>query len=138
MSEENISFRQSFKNIWKYSLILLWIGALASALASCDSFASAEVQEVKNGHLLSHPDKTIGDAVAGFLGLPIWTSGTSDKGVQFVNVKGQIKYMEKQITAVLQFRLDKGKSTFEASALEFNGIPQNALIMNALISKMYQ
>ena len=107
-------------------------------LTSCDEITNPDVSKVKNATLSSHPGKTIGEAASSFMGLPRWEGGVSDKGKHFVNVRGKIKFMEKDVEAVLQFTLDSDAGTFQATALEFNGIPQNQLIMNALIQKMYE
>ena len=105
-------------------------------------FDSPEIQMVKGGHLSQYPGKTIGEAIDGFFGAPAWESGTGSdgatKGKTLVNATRKITYMEKEITAAMQFVVNVEAGTFELSALEFNGIPQNALIRGVLIKKMFE
>ena len=101
--------------------------------------ADPKVELVKNGHLSVYPNIAIGKAVSGFMGNPRWESGTGQDGTEFVNVRGSIRYMEKEVEALLQFQVtDRMAGAFEARALEFNGVPQNRVIQIALIQKMYE
>jgi hypothetical protein len=98
-----------------------------------------KVDLVKNGHLSVNPNISIGKAVDGFMGNPRWESGTAQDGKEFVNVRGSIRYMEKEVEALLQFRItDRTAGAFEVRALEFNGVPQNHVTQIALIQKMYE
>jgi hypothetical protein len=97
---------------------------------------SPDVALVQNGHLKDYPNITIGKAAAGFMDNPSWDSGVSDDGARFVNVRGQVRYLDKTVDAFLQFEVYPDKQTFEVRALEFNGVPQNNLIKLALLAKM--
>lgn len=99
---------------------------------------SEEVKIVKNGKLNAYPNKTIGDAIDSFFGDSSWSSGVSEKGLKFVDVAGKITYMEKPINAKMQFVLDKNGTQFSVRALEFNDIPQNQLMIEGLLEKIYQ
>jgi hypothetical protein len=46
--------------------------------------------------------------------------------------------MEKPITASLQFKISSNRDTFEIQALEFNGIPQNKFVQQALLARMFE
>lgn len=97
---------------------------------------SQEVQMVKNGTLNSYPNKTLGQAIEGFVGNPKWESIVAEDGNKYVNIVGTIKYHEKDIRMALQYKINGNK--FELNALEFNDIPQNLLMYGALIEKMYE
>ena len=93
---------------------------------------------VKEGHLATYPNKTIGSAVDSFFGSPKWEAGVSESGTHFVNVSGKIMFMEKEVTAKLQFEVKPDAGTFNVNALEFNEIPQNQFVIAALLMKMFQ
>jgi hypothetical protein len=94
------------------------------------------VEMVKGGKLGICPEKTIEEMTKGFMASPNWEGGSDAEGNKFVNVSGGITYSEKQVNALVQFVVNPGKNTFEFSAMEFNGVPQNALLANALLEKM--
>jgi len=98
---------------------------------------SAEVKTVKNGYLTSYPDATIGEAFDGFFGSPEWSSKKSDDGLVYVNAKGKMYYLEKEIESVIQFKINADES-FEIYAVEFNGIPQNVLMIGGLMAKIFE
>ena len=92
------------------------------------------ISMVKSGVLDSCPDKNMNEMVNGFLGSPKWTSGISEDGQKFVNIEGRLTYAEKEVDGIIQFFVNDDR--FEFSALEFNEVPQNVLIANALLVKM--
>jgi len=98
-----------------------------------------KVDLVKNGHLSVYPNISIGKAVGGFMGNPRWESGTAQDGTEFVNVRGSIRSMEKEVEALLQFQVtDRTAGAFEVRALEFNGVPQNRVTQIALLQKLFE
>jgi hypothetical protein len=96
---------------------------------------SPEILMVKEGRLNGFPDKTINKGVNDFIGNPKWENGIAADGKIFVNVSGQISYMEKPVNMTLQFLISS--NTFEVYALEFNNVPQSKIILYALLSKMF-
>ena len=125
-----------------------FILALAMLVGGCSAkdvlslLDSPEIQLVKEGHLYDYPDKTVGEAVDGFFGSPSWESGEGiegeTKGKTLVDATGKITFMEKEITAAIQFVVDEKAGTFELLSLELNGIAQTALMRGALIRKMFE
>ncbi len=101
------------------------------------SAGSSEIVLVKNGTLSSYPNKTVEEAVNGFFGNPRWEKIIAEDGNTYVNVTGNITYMEKEVSAVIQFRIHETNNTFEINAFEINGVPQNNFILIGLLSKMY-
>ena len=93
------------------------------------------VQQVKYAKLGSCPEKTLDEMAKGFMGSPSWSSGKSEDGNTFVNLEGDISYMEKKVSALIQF-IFNDDDTFKFNALEFNEIPQNKLIASSLLEKM--
>ena len=114
---------------------ILLIITMSLFLFSCGG-DSAEVQSVKGGTLYGHSEITLGEAVDGFMGNPQWESIEDENGNIYVNIKGDILYQDKEIEALLQYEVN-ADDTFDFNALEFNGIPQNEVMYNALIIKMY-
>ncbi|MDF1581434.1 MAG: hypothetical protein P1P74_11760 [Desulfuromonadales bacterium] len=104
------------------------------------SVPSEEVALVKSGTLSACPDVPIGLAIDSFFNGAKWASGIGadgeSKGKQLVNVEGEILFMDKPITAALQFVVDGEQKSFELHAMEFNGVPQNQLFMAALVRKI--
>lgn len=94
-----------------------------------------EVLMVKGGTLGSCPSKTVEEMVDGFMGSPSWSSITGEDGSNYVNISGDITFHEKSVRALIQYKLNKDE-TFEFNALEFNDVPQNALIAMGLQTKM--
>lgn len=109
---------------------------LLGVFTSCSLFDSAEVQMVKTGKLGTCPNKTVEEMVNGFMGNPSWESGVATTGQEFVNIYGDITYYDKPVRALIQFVIYKDKGTFDLQAVEFNGVPQNALISMAVLQKM--
>ena len=92
-------------------------------------------QQVKYAKLGSCPEKTLDEMAKGFMGSPSWSSGKTEDGNTFVNLEGDISFMEKKVSAVIQFKFNDDE-TFQYNALEFNEIPQNNLIASSLLEKM--
>lgn len=109
---------------------------LVLLLNSCGD--SEMVTLVKNGTLESYPDKTLGTAIDNYFGTPNWTSGESESGEKFVNIEGTVLFMDKEVDALLQYKISDGNTSFEYSALELNGVPQSNLIYLGLIESMYE
>ena len=108
-------------------------GGFILLLSGC---TSAEVDMVKNGSLSSCPNHTLEEMVDGFFGSPSWNSGTSDDGIKFVNVSGDMAFSGKEVTGMLQFIISDNNETFQYRAFEINEIPQNNLMAGALLKKM--
>ncbi|MGO9533311.1 MAG: zinc ribbon domain-containing protein [Syntrophobacteraceae bacterium] len=134
---------KSKRRWFPYMLLLFVLTAFAIGYQSFkgDLFESRAVKLVKTGHLQNYPQRTVGEAIDSFFGDPKWESGTSadgeTKGKTFVNAKGKIKFMEKDVDAILQFIITEEVNTFKVHALEFNNIPQNQFIIVGLLEKMY-
>ncbi len=124
------------------SCIVHKLSLIIAALLFIGCGESKEVQIVKNGHLNSHPEKTIGEAVDNFVGNPKWESGIGadgeTKGKTLVNVRGKMMFMGKEVTGALQYIVNTKESTFEINAFEINEVPQNMFILAGLIEKMYE
>ncbi len=109
-----------------------------SANLPINIYNDPNVTLVKTGHLSAHPNKTIGEAANAFIGNPRWESGTAQDGTELVNVRGNIRFMDKPVEAVLQFEVNRRLGTFEVRALEFNGVPQNRFVQIGFLEKMYE
>jgi len=120
----------------KIILVLTMALLICLTFVSCGFLSSEEVAMVQNGTLNSYPNKTFGKAIDGFVGSPKWESILNDDGYTYVNIKGNIEYLDKEIEMLLQFKIIG--DTFEYNALEFNGIPQDNLMYFALIEAMYE
>ena len=92
---------------------------------------------VQDGHFTDHPEYSVGEAVACFVGNPKWSSLEGEDGNTYVNVTGRITFLDEPVEALVQFRVDQDAGTFELNAFELNAIPQNNLMKLALIEAMY-
>ena len=118
-------------------LLILFLPHVSSKLP-ISIYNDPNVTFVKTGHLPAHPSITIGEATDAFMGNPRWESGTAPDGTEFVNVRGEIRYMDKPVEAALQFEVNRRLGTFEVRALEFNGVPQNRFVQIGFLEKMYE
>ena len=100
-----------------------------------DSEENVIVQQVKYAKLGSCPEKTLWKMAEDFMHSPSWSSGKTEDGMIFVDLKGYISYFEKNVSAVIQFKFNDD-DTFQFNALEFNEIPQNRLLATSLLNKM--
>lgn len=108
---------------------------------------------VKNGHPFDYPDQTYGDAFDNFFSYPTWKyfvgtkEGPDEDGdgkpdyeendVDIVEFTGYCTYLDTEVKALLQFTLDKDTTTFEATYLSFNDVPQNMLMLYNLLDTVF-
>ena len=118
-----------------YVIIIIVIGVGLFQQFSKDSGEDLIVQQVKYAKLGSCPEKTLEEMAKGFMGSHSWSSGKSEDEMVFVDLKGDISYFEKNVSAVIQFNFNYD-DTFQFNALEFNEIPQNRLLATSLLNKM--
>ena len=116
----------------KLNLLIIWI-FLSLFVAGCSS--SQEVETIKQSKLEMCPTATVEEMVDRFFGDPSWESDITDEDIKFVNIGGDITYVEKPVRAVIQFIFSKDETSFEYQAFEINGVPQNQLIAEALLKK---
>jgi len=103
---------------------------------------SDNVIKVRNGYLDGYPHMTVGEAFGAYMENARWEEVYSNEDGDdwydwdvYVNVSGSILYMEKEVAAVVQFKV-RGQ-TFEYNACEFNGIPQPDTVFLELLEKVY-
>ena len=116
-------------------IIIIAVGIGIFKSFSNDSGEDSIVQQVKYANLGSCPEKTLEEMAKGFMGSHSWSSGKSEDGMVFVDLKGDISFMEKKVNAVIQFKFNDD-DTFKFNALEFNEIPQNNFMASSLLDKM--
>jgi hypothetical protein len=148
----------SYKDIKKYFLLSTIIGGTLFASGCEDaeqtvnkvandvaeqvqSEASKDnpfVLSVKNGHLQSYPDKTIGEAFSTFFSSPTWKYFQSETGENVVEFTGYCMYMEQKVKAKMQFIVNENSDSFQIGALGFNDVPQNELTKAGLLQAIYE
>ncbi|MGL6168537.1 MAG: hypothetical protein ACRC0Y_09645 [Fusobacteriaceae bacterium] len=125
-------------NVKKMIIIFIFgIFFLSLSEKSYSWFKDEVAESVKNGKLSNYPQKTLGEAIDGFVGNAEWESIISDDGNSYVNITGIILFHEKEVEILIQYKVNKDDS-FEFNALEFNEIPQNFLMYSGLLKKMYE
>ncbi len=95
---------------------------------------------VRVGYFADHPspEQTIGQAVEDFFGNPKWVSLVAEDGNTYVNLTGKITFLDEEVDALVQFRVDKEAGTFIINAFEMNGIPQNDAMKLGLVEALYE
>lgn len=156
---KNTDFR---KKAWAMLLAALMAfmasgcGGADDALDQAANIAQAEdehIQGVKNGTSTVYPGKTFGNAFDSFFTAPAWKyfvgtkEGTDEDGdgkpdsteenVDVVEFTGYCTYQNVEVKALVQFTLSKERDTFEATYLSFNGVPQNMLMLSALMEAVF-
>jgi hypothetical protein len=93
------------------------------------------IKIVKDGSFDDCRKPTVGRLFDNYMGSPKWKSFTAD-GKNYVNVTGNITYVEKKVKALIQFNVDKNNNTFEINSVEFNEVPQSIFIIAGLLEAM--
>lgn len=108
---------------------------------------------VKNGSPFAYPDKTYGEAFESFFGSPKWeyflgtkegldenndgVPDSTEENVDIVEFTGYCTYQDVEVKALLQFTLSREDDTFVATYLSFNEVPQNNLMLAALLDAVF-
>lgn len=108
---------------------------------------------VKGGTPNAYPGKTYGETFDNFFGSPTWKyfvgtkEGADEDGdgepdyieenVDIVEFTGYCTYQDVEVKALIQFTLSKDDNTFEATYLSFNDVPQNMLMLSALLDAAF-
>lgn len=111
---------------------------LEDTIANAAHADNKYVQMVKGGYRINNPDVTYDKAFSAFFGTPRWKYFESDDGQDVVEFTGDCTYLDAPVKARMQFVVDEENGTFEAAYLAFNEVPQNNLIMAALIEKAFE
>lgn len=135
--------KQSKSYFWVWVASFIFFLMLSSSFAEntvsgFDTFGeNAEITMVKTGYLTSYPNISIEEAVNGFFGNPSWEAIIADDGNKYVNVTGDMTYMEKEVVGSLQFKIYEANNSFEINAFEINNLPQNKLMLAGLLTNMF-
>ncbi len=125
----------------KWMFLALVVAGIGAACGDDDKVVGAgddrALSIVQDGHFTDHPEYSVGEAVACFVGNPKWSSLEGEDGNTYVNVTGRITFLDEPVDALVQFRVNKDAGTFALNAFEMNDIPQNDLLKLALIEAMY-
>ncbi len=98
----------------------------------------SEIQLVQSGHFSDYPDKTIGEAVDGFIRNPKWESVEDQEEGTLVKVSGHVFQGEKPVEIMIQFVVDTKNKTFYPDALELDGMRQAESELITLLNKMLE
>lgn len=92
---------------------------------------------VKNGHPNEYPNRTYEQAFSNFFAQPQWKYFKSDDQQNVVEFTGDCTYQDVPVKARIQFVVDEKAGTFETTYLAFNEVPQNRLVLSALLEKTF-
>lgn len=109
---------------------------------------------IKNAVPFSYSNTTYGEAFDSFFGYPTWKyfvgtqEGADEDGdgepdytidnVEIVEFTGYCEYNNVEVKALIQFTMNKDEGKFEATYLSFNDIPQNYLMLTALLEEVFE
>lgn len=96
------------------------------------------IQMVTGGCRIDDPEFTYGDAFNSFFVSPHWEFFISEDDEKIVEFTGDCTYMDTPVTACIQFVIYEDEGTFEATWLDFNGVPQDAATLDAVISTAFE
>ena len=138
------------KQMLVFSLLLLILcsgcsGSVADSIGKDveDTIAHSQsandkyVQMVKNGYPSSHPSVSYDQAFTAFFSSPQWKHFKAEDGREVVEFTGDCTYQNTPVKARIQFVVHEQQETFETAYLAFNEVPQNKLILTALIEKAF-
>ena len=144
----------------KKILSIVLVGILCVGLCGCSTDTVDQITNVvqsenenvllvKNGTNDNYPDVTYGDAFEEYFKTPTWKyfKGTQEgpdddedgkpdytnDDIDVVEFTGHCMYKDVEVKALIQFTLDKDASTFTASYLSFNDVPQSSLMLSGLL-----
>lgn len=72
-----------------------------------------------------------------FFAQPQWKHFKSDDQQNVVEFTGDCTYQDVPVKARIQFVVDEKAGTFETTYLAFNEVPQNRLVLSALLEKTF-
>lgn len=100
---------------------------------------SQKVEIVKDGCFTDFPEEqgytTVGEAFDNYFEDTKWRYFVSDDGSDIVEFEGIFLYCNKETHCRLKFEL-YAENRFKTDALEFNGVPQSNIMINALIDEV--
>lgn len=132
--------KQKFKWINVVMALTLTIVSATAIKATIQSikgsYLNQEVKIIKQSKLELCQTATIEEMVNSFMSNPSWKSDIADTGEKFVNISGDITYIDKPVKGVLQFIFSKNNNSFQYNAFKMNGIVQDNLIANELLVEM--
>jgi len=105
-------------------------------LVGCGPDAEGSLSLVKDGTWDGCPQKTLGKMATDYLPAPSWHFLVAEDGRKYVNLSSKITYKGEPVDAVIQFLVHEEGDTFEIHAFEMDGIPQDGLILTALLTNM--
>lgn len=100
--------------------------------------ADQYIQMVVTGYRVEDPEHSYGEAFDAFFASPHWKFFVSEEDEKVVEFTGDCTYQDAPVTACIQFIINEMDNTFEATWLDFNGVPQNTLTLNALITTAFE
>ena len=132
-------------SIWMVTAVIVAIIAIIGAVicvtngvfvhpATGDKYADI----VRNSKLGGYPGATIGEALDKLLSNAKWESIAGDDGNGYVNIKGGVLYLEKEVDVAIQFKINSGEDELEINAFELNGVPQSFYILWELLERSYE
>ncbi len=130
--------RRSIREKSLLLLTLLLVIGVSILVFGCSKGDAKVISIVKDGHLQAYPEKTLGEAVDDYFRNPKWEHIVGEDGNDYVNVTGGIKYHDKSVEALIQYRVSKEEDAFELQAFEINEVPQAMIMYMGLIESMYE
>ena len=101
-----------------------------------DALSDPKVVMVRKGSFSECPSVTVEETVNSFMGSPSWEAGMADDGQRYINIEGDITFLDEDVRALMQFRIDEKNDSFELNAIELDGVPSPHFMASELILAM--
>ena len=101
-----------------------------------DYETDSRIQYVKNGTMDFCNNVDVNSLVNSYIANPNWYAFKADDGEDYVNIEGQIYYLEELVDILLQYKIDVRNGLFEVYAFTINGKPQTIEMIDSLIESM--
>lgn len=119
-------------------VVLLSICFLMVGCGTTYNENNENIQFVKEGTLSGYSYTTCGEAFDDFFEDPKWGYFCSDTNEDVVEFTGKCLYDNVEVEVLMQFTLDKEAGTFSVNYLSFNDVPQNKLMVTALLEAVFE
>ena len=106
-------------------------------LAAVSDIDNRYVRMVINGYRENNPNLTYDIAFSAYFDAPVWRYFRSQSGMDVVEFTGGCIYQNVPVSARIQFTVDEGQGTFEATFLAYNEVPQDARTLRDLIDAAF-
>ncbi len=128
--------RKKLSRGWKITISVICAVVVLAIIGTV--FSDESIDIVKNGKSDVYNSKTCGEAFESFFDDAEWDCESINDKYDRVIFTGRCQYMEEDVEAVIEFRVNTEEEKFYIDSLTLDGEPQTDLILAALLEKIYE